>query len=467
MAKKTTKGLDVLLVDDDADMLTMLQRVLTRKGYAVDTAGNGSAALTKMKKKKYDVVISDVRMPKLDGMALLERVKQQSENTAVVLLTGYGTIETAVDAMKKGAYDYITKPPNPDEILLMLEKLSEAKRLVEINEALTRELSGAAGEDGIVGEHPSMVELRRLIERVARADSTVLVRGESGTGKELVARAIHLHSPRARFPFIVVNCAAMSSELLENELFGHERGAYTDARERRLGKFEVAHRGTVFLDEIGAMSVGLQQSLLRVLQEKSFERVGGTHSVEVDVRVVAATNADMEELVRQHQFRDDLYYRLNVVRIDVPPLRERLSDVPLLAKHFLEMYVRKCGRKVTGFHSGALALLEQYDWPGNVRELENAVERALVLGEGRQVTVKDLPAEIRGTAPNVFSESSGGEEGLTKQVDRFERGLLLRALAKTDWNQSKAAAVLGINRTTLIGKMKKHKLTSRVGSSAS
>ncbi|NCO41877.1 MAG: hypothetical protein COZ06_18645 [Armatimonadetes bacterium CG_4_10_14_3_um_filter_66_18] len=462
MPKTEAPKLNVLLVDDDADMLSMLSKLLSRRGYAVETASSATTALAKLKKSSFEVVISDVRMPKMDGVALLEKVKERTPRTAVVLLTGYGTIETAVNAMKKGAYDYITKPPNPDEILLMLEKLREAQRLMDVNEALARELTGSVDDDGIVGEHPTMQELNKLIERVARADSTVLIRGESGTGKELVARSIHLHSPRARFPFIVVNCAAMSSELLENELFGHERGAYTDARERRLGKFEVAHRGTIFLDEIGAMSTGLQQSLLRVLQEKSFERVGGTMTVEVDVRVVAATNADMEELVKLRQFRDDLYYRLNVVRIDAPPLRHRLSDVPALATHFLGKYVRKCGRPVEGIDAAAVALLQQYQWPGNVRELENAIERALVLGESRRLMPDELPAEVRGISSLTMPSGAAGQ-GLTDSVDRYERELLLRALVEEDWNQSRAAETLQINRTTLIGKMKKHQITSQPG----
>jgi len=462
MPKTEAPKLNVLLVDDDADMLSMLSKLLSRRGYAVETASSATTALAKLKKSSFEVVISDVRMPKMDGVALLEKVKERTPRTAVVLLTGYGTIETAVNAMKKGAYDYITKPPNPDEILLMLEKLREAQRLMDVNEALARELTGSVDDDGIIGEHPTMQELNKLIERVARADSTVLIRGESGTGKELVARSIHLHSPRARFPFIVVNCAAMSSELLENELFGHERGAYTDARERRLGKFEVAHRGTIFLDEIGAMSTGLQQSLLRVLQEKSFERVGGTMTVEVDVRVVAATNADMEELVKLRQFRDDLYYRLNVVRIDAPPLRHRLSDVPALATHFLGKYVRKCGRPVEGIDAAAVALLQQYQWPGNVRELENAIERALVLGESRRLMPDELPAEVRGISSLTMPSGAAGQ-GLTDSVDRYERELLLRALVEEDWNQSRAAETLQINRTTLIGKMKKHQITSQPG----
>ena len=462
MPKTEAPKLNVLLVDDDADMLSMLSKLLSRRGYAVETASSATTALAKLKKSSFEVVISDVRMPKMDGVALLEKVKERTPRTAVVLLTGYGTIETAVNAMKKGAYDYITKPPNPDEILLMLEKLREAQRLMDVNEALARELTGSVDDDGIVGEHPTMQELNKLIERVARADSTVLIRGESGTGKELVARSIHLHSPRARFPFIVVNCAAMSSELLENELFGHERGAYTDARERRLGKFEVAHRGTIFLDEIGAKSTGLQQSLLRVLQEKSFERVGGTMTVEVDVRVVAATNADMEELVKLRQFRDDLYYRLNVVRIDAPPLRHRLSDVPALATHFLGKYVRKCGRPVEGIDAAAVALLQQYQWPGNVRELENAIERALVLGESRRLMPDELPAEVRGISSLTMPSGAAGQ-GLTDSVDRYERELLLRALVEEDWNQSRAAETLQINRTTLIGKMKKHQITSQPG----
>lgn len=438
-------------------MLQMLNRMLGRRGYEVETAEDGAEALEKLEKLPTDVIISDVKMPKMDGLELLKRAKARYPDVELILLTGYGTIESAVDAMKQGAYDYITKPPNPDEILLTIKRITENRQLKDMNRALLRELSASAEDIGMVGDHPTMVEVYRMIERVAATDSTVLIYGESGTGKELVAKAIHARSNRAKYPFVVVNCAAISPELLENELFGHERGAYTDARDKRLGKFEVAHRGTLFMDEIGTMSHALQQRLLRAVEDKSFERVGGTETINVDVRIVAATNADLMGMVRDKTFREDLYYRLDVVRIDLPPLRERPSDIPPLAHHLALKHAPKAHRKVTGISEDALEALRSYHFPGNVRELENVIERALVLGNLDTITLQDLPADVRNSTGPFFA---GGEDlGLIERLNEVERKMILDTLRTYTGNQSHAAKALKINRTTLIAKMKKYGLT--------
>lgn len=454
----------VLIVDDDVDLLQTLSRLLTRRGYEVVAAENGEAALQTVQevsaKQPFDVIISDVKMPKMDGIELLRQAKAAAPDTEMILLTGYGTIETAVSAMKNGAYDYLTKPPNPDELLLTLKRITETRRLREMNVALRHELSAAVERVGLVGEHPAMRRVYEMIDRVAESDVNVLIVGETGTGKELVARAIHQRSTRAKYPFIVVNCAAMPHELLEVELFGNERGAFTDARERRYGKFEVAHRGTLFLDEVGTMSLGLQQRLLRVTETKSFERVGGTETIEVDVRIVSATNADLLELVKQRTFREDLYYRLNTVTIHLPPLRERASDIPLLAQHFLEKHKGKIRREVKDIAPEALTALQHYPFPGNVRELEHLIQRALVLGRGSSITLADLPHEIRHrSAPPAATASTPIFSGtLEEQLEQCERLAILNALTACGWNRSRAAKTLGINRTTLIGKMKKHNL---------
>lgn len=450
-------------MDDDVDLLQTLSRLLTRRGYEVVAAENGEAALQTVQEtsaqRPLDVIISDIKMPKMDGIELLRQAKAATPDTEVIMLTGYGTVETAVSAMKGGAYDYLTKPPDPDELLLMLKRIMQTRRLRERHEAMQHELSTAARGE-MEGEHPAMQEVYKMIDRVAESDVNVLIVGETGTGKELVAKAIHRRSGRAKYPFVVVNCAAVPHELLEVELFGNERGAFTDARERRYGKFEAAHHGTLFLDEVGTMSLGLQQRLLRVTETKSFERVGGTETIEVDVRIVSATNADLLELVRRRAFREDLYYRLNTVTIHLPPLRERASDIPLLARHFLKKHKSKVRREVKDITEEALKALQHYAFPGNVRELEHLIQRALVLGRSSSITLADLPHEIRNaSAPASPAASAPLFSGtLEEQLEQCERLAILNALTASGWNRSRAAKALGINRTTLIGKMKKHNL---------
>lgn len=453
-------GTPVLVVDDDLDLLQTLSRVLTRRGYTVTAAEDGVAALKAMEEANaldpFVAIISDVRMPKMDGTELLRHAKSVSPETEMILLTGYGTIETAVAAMKAGAYDYLTKPPNPDELLVTLQHITETSRLRQMNLALQRELSGGAEGTGLIGDHATMQEVYDMIARVAESDVNVLIAGETGTGKELVAKAIHHRSERSKYPFIVVNCAALPLELLETELFGNERGAFTDARERRFGKFEVAHHGTLFLDEVGTMSAGLQQRLLRAAETKSFERVGGTETLEVDVRIISATNADLLELVREQKFREDLYYRLNTVTILLPPLAKRTTDITLLAQHFLEKHKSRVRRKISSITQEALTALQRYPFPGNVRELEHIIQRALVLGRGEQLTLSDLPAEVRGAAPAATDSAFTGS--LSEQLDQYERQAIVGVLSSCGWNQSRTAKKLGINRTTLIAKMKKYDL---------
>ncbi|NCO32697.1 MAG: hypothetical protein AUJ92_14445 [Armatimonadetes bacterium CG2_30_59_28] len=450
----------VLIVDDDVDLLQTLSKVLTRRGYEVIAAKDGVAALKSIKEAISDVpfmaVVSDVKMPRMDGTELLRHGKSAAPSTEFILLTGYGTIETAVTAMKAGAYDYLTKPPNPDELLITLDHIAENQQLRNLNVALQQELSTAAKGAGLIGRHPAMQEVYEMIARVSESDINVLIYGETGTGKELVAKAIHRGSNRAKYPFIVVNCAALPLELLETELFGNERGAFTDARERRYGKFEVAHHGTLFLDEVGTMSPALQQRLLRAAETKSFERVGGTDTVEVDVRILSATNADLMELVRNQTFREDLYYRLNTVAIQLPPMRDRRSDIPLLARHFLEKHKNKVSRKVTGIHADALAALQEYAFPGNARELEHMIQRALVLGRSEKIEVADLPAELRGGSTQIQEQSFTGL--LAEQLGQYESKAIRDALSASGGNQSRTARALGINRTTLIAKMKKYDL---------
>ncbi|RKX30710.1 MAG: sigma-54-dependent Fis family transcriptional regulator, partial [Verrucomicrobia bacterium] len=424
--------------------------------YQVLTAANASQALDILTSRPVDVVISDLRMPGMDGMALLRRVRGLSARPVFILLTAYGSIEAAVEAMKQGAYDFLTKPVNLDRLEIILRRALKERRLEKDNVELRRELDEHYGLENIIGRSPPMQEVFEIIRQVAPTRATVLIEGESGTGKELVARAIHRLSPRADGPFIAVHCAALSPTLLESELFGHEKGAFTGAVEMRRGRFELADGGTIFLDEIGEVDPSVQVKILRVLEERTFERVGGEQTIEVDVRLLAATNRSLHQLVAEKRFREDLYYRLHVVRIHLPPLRERKEDIPLLCEHFLRHFAEENHKGIEGFTAEAMDALIAYDWPGNVRELRNAVERMVVLARGPRLGVRDLPPEIRQNVPREQTASTGSLRNLT--LREAEKRLIVEALKANSGNRTRAAEQLGISRRTLHRKIKEYGL---------
>ncbi len=443
----------LLIVDDEVNMLESLSEVLRNKGYLVATARNGLEALERLKEKYFNIAIADLKMPEMGGMELLEVMKERYPQTPVVMLTGYATINSAVDAMKKGAYDYLVKPFSPDKILLIAKKIMEEENLREENRFLRQELE-KKGE--IITQNQKMRRLKDLMKQVASTQATVLITGETGTGKELVARGIHRGGSRKRNLFVKVNCAALAEGVLESELFGHERGAFTDAYIQRRGRFELADGGTLFLDEIGDIPLATQAKLLRVLQEGEFERVGGEETVKVDVRIVAATNQSLPEAIKEKRFREDLFYRLNVVSIDLPPLRERKEDIPLLAQYFLKKH-RVANRRVEGISKKALDQLTSYPWPGNVRELENTMERTIILAKRSSIEEEDLSLPSRNTVSLGkldFSLSS-------KSLREIEKTALRAVLEETDWNLSRAAQILEISRTTLYSKIRKHKLAKQ------
>lgn len=440
----------ILIVDDEINLLQSLSDVLKRKGYSVATAQNGLEALEKLKERYFNIAIVDYKMPKMGGMELLKIMRERYPQTAVVILTGYGTIKSAVDAMKKGAYNYLIKPFSPDEIILIANKIMEEENLREENKFLRQELE-KKGE--IITENQEMCRLKELIERVAITKATVLITGETGTGKELVAQAVYQNSPRRRNLFVKVNCAALAEGVLESELFGHERGAFTDAYIQKKGRFELADRGTLFLDEIGAIPLTTQVKLLRVLQEGEFERVGGEETIKVDVRIIAATNQNLLQAIKEKRFREDLFYRLNVVTLELPPLRERKEDIPLLVQYILKKY-RAVNKRVEGISKEALDCLISYLWPGNIRELENTIERAIILAKKPLIEKEDLLLSSSSiTSLDKVSFFLG-----SKSLRKMERSLLANVLEETNWNLSKAAQILEISRTTLYSKIKKHKL---------
>jgi DNA-binding NtrC family response regulator len=451
----------VLVVDDSPLELQLVSEGLEREGFTVDRATCGREAISHAERNRYEVVVTDLMMPEIDGMGLLTHFAEKSPETAVIVLTGYGTIETAVEAMRKGAFDYLTKPAKLAEIILIVRRAQELMALKAENLLLRSQLQDRYRFDNIVGQSLPMQELYRMIQRVARTDSTVLIMGESGTGKELIANALHFSSPRRDRPFVPINCGAIPEELMESELFGHERGAFTGALRERKGRFEVAHTGTVFLDEIGEMSPKLQVKLLRVLQERKFERVGSSRTIEVDVRVIAATNQDLEQAVAAGKFRQDLYYRLNVIPFHVPPLRERDGDVALLIYYFLQQHCQKKDLPLKKISKAALTALQYYDWPGNVRELENVMERLVILTDGDEIQVDDLPPRMREIKPaDAPPMVAIGHEGidLKQTMDDLETHLILEALKKAGGVKNQAAKYLGLNRTTLIEKMKKRQI---------
>jgi len=439
----------ILLVDDEEDVLLTMRTLLKRAGYSVSVATNGLDALEAMRKTPYPLVITDLRMPQMGGEELLAKIVEEFPDSEVMVLTGYGTVESAVEAMKKGAADYLTKPCDPDEMLVRVERILKAKRMEQENQRLREQLAREAGRKKILGESPQIREVLTLIDKVAAVDSTVLIQGESGVGKELVAHAIHYKSARRHGPFIKVSCAAIPENLLEVELFGHEKGAYTDAHGERAGRFELADGGTLFLDEIGDISPAMQVKLLRVLQEREFERVGGTQTIAVDVRLISATNQNLLDPERKVPFREDLYYRLNVIPIYVPPLRERKGDIPLLAEAFLHKLCQEMNKNLRGFSAEALDWLQRYPWPGNVRELENAIERAVVLSDGDRLERSDLA---------FLSPPEEPLEPVGESLEEVEREHIRKVLERVGSNKRCAADLLGIHRQTLYNKIKRYGL---------
>lgn len=449
----------VLIVDDEASLRTTLFRALDRKGYQVITSASyKEAESVSQTDKPLDLALLDLRLPDGDGIELMLQLRRLHPNIQVIILTGHASIETAVEATRHGAFHFVTKPCNLDEIMTLVDRALSHSQLTQENQHLRHALQTKYQFDNIIGQSDSIMEVLNLIERVAQSDSTVLVMGESGTGKELIAKALHYNSKRSQEAFIPINCGAIPAELLESELFGHVKGAFTGAIANRAGRFELAEEGTLFLDEIGDMSPNLQVKLLRVLQEKSFEPVGGTKTLLANVRVIAATNVDLEHAVDAGKFREDLFYRLNVIPIKVPALRERKSDIPLLLHHFMESFNRSRGRQLKGIGQEALALLTNYAWPGNIRELENLVERLAILKGSGIVEVSDLPEKYRRIVAEVDPDKMMiPDNGMdfNSAVDAYENALIVRALEKTGWNRNQAALLLKLNRTTLVEKIKK------------
>ena len=446
----------LLFVDDEAPLRTLMAERLRDRGFEVAEAESGEKALDLLEQFAFDIVITDLRMPGIGGGRVIEAAISRYPGIIGIVITGYGTVRDAVDAMKSGASDFIAKPFQFDELMHVLQKALEQRRLTSENAYLRSQLEERNQFGGILGRSRPMQKLFQMLETVARSSSTILVGGETGTGKEVVARAIHHNSPRRAHRFVALNCSAIPETLLEAELFGHVRGAFTGAVGTRQGRFEQAHKGTLFLDEVGTMSPGLQVKLLRALQEREFERVGDSQTIKVDVRVIAATNSDLTRMVAEGTFREDLFYRLNVIPILLPPLRDRRDDVPLLAKHFIE----KCAPGST-FHlsQSAMRAMMAYSWPGNVRQLENAIERAIALSAGRQeIDAADLPPEVREapqTASTPFVEFPESGLDLPHYLSSIERDLIERALDRTQGNRNKAADLLRIKRTTLVEKLKR------------
>jgi len=454
----------ILVVDDDPLILKSLAELLRLEGYAVATASNGREALERLRAFPADLVLTDVNMPELDGLGLLVKIRERDPDLPVIMITGFGTIENAVQAIKNGAHHYVTKPLQDDEIKIIIrrtfaQKQMDAERyhLRRENEHLRRRLTGRYACDNIIGRDPKMQQIFEIVETVANTRATVLIAGESGTGKTMIARAIHYNSKRIEKPFVEVNCGALPETLLESELFGHTRGAFTGAYKDKVGKFQLANGGTVFLDEIGNASPAFQVKLLRVLQDREFERIGQHETIRVDVRVVLATHMDLASAVKRGEFREDLFYRINVVTVDLPPLRDRIGDLDLLAHYFLEKYAAENEKPLVGITESALERMRAYHWPGNVRELENVIERAVVLTKNDEIREEDLPPSLFEVEEPVFEP---GDEilPLKDALAKPEKRIIERALRANKWNRQKTAAALRVNRTTLFNKMKKYGL---------
>lgn len=459
-----------LVIDDDIIIREMLETFLKNEGFDVSSASDGKIALAILKDEGFDIILTDLLMPNMSGIELLREASCLGLNTPFIVMTAFGTIQTAVEAMRYGAFDYITKPFNLNELSIIIKRALNISKIQMENVLLKKQLKKKYAFEGLTGDSPKMQAVFEMIEKIADTDSTVLITGESGTGKELVARTIHFNSSRSSNAFVPINCAAIPKDLLESELFGHEKGAFTGAIHTRIGRFELAHGGTLFLDEIGELDPSLQVKLLRVIQQKEFERVGGLKTIKVSIRIIAATNKDLEKAVKEGNFREDLFYRLNVIPVHLPPLRDRVEDIPLLLEHFVNYFCTKRNRKPFSFTPEAKQCLFRYDWKGNVRELENLTERLSILANSNIISVPDLPEkfhslETMGDYKNYESSSPGNiamdfdvsEKGcdLNKIINNMERNLITNALSKSGGVKSKAANLLGLNRTTLIEKMKK------------
>lgn len=440
----------ILIVDDEKVVRESLCHWFEDDNYLVDTAEDGETALKKYTKEKYDLLLVDMKMPGMSGLDLLTKIKAIDADAVIILITAFASVPTAISALKNGAYDYVTKPIDPDELAHLVKRALEQKALKMENLQLKENIDEIIRPDNLIGESFQMKKIYELVHTVAKTDTTVMIRGESGTGKELVAKAIHINSNRKYFPIITVNCGALAESLLESELFGHEKGSFTGAQFKRKGKFEMADRGTIFLDEIGSISFKMQVELLRVIETKQFNRVGGNDLIKSDFRVITATNEPLEELVKAGKFREDLYYRLNVFSINIPPLRERRDDIPLLANFFINKFSIMMNKQVKTVSKEAMQFLLNHDWPGNVRELENAIERAMVVGKSNIITVDDLPFHL--------SQSNGDFNGDDKSLASIERKYILKTLNETNWNISKAAQTLDIDRVTLYNKINKYSL---------
>jgi two-component system response regulator PilR (NtrC family) len=438
----------VLVVDDEKAIRDSLKIILEDEGYFADNAGDGEEALQKIKEQNFDIVISDIKMPKLDGMQLLDQVSKLSPDTFFIIMTAFASVNTAIDALRKGAFDYLIKPVEFDDLLIRIKRLINYKKLSSENKFLRQRISSEEKFDNLVGKSEPMIKVFKLIKQVAPTNSNVLISGKSGTGKELAAKAIHYNSKRKDNVFLPINCGAISENLIESELFGHKKGAFTGATEDKQGLFKVADGGTLFLDEIGDLPLNMQVKLLRAIEDKEFLPVGGTKSISTDVRIIAATNQNLYEKTKVGEFREDLFYRLNVVEIKLPSLNDRKDDIPLLVNHFIEKYCNEMGKKILGVDNETMKKLISYDWRGGVRELENIIERAVIFAGGDKITVEDLSDYVRGS-----SGSHGYPDGLKDALKKFEREHILKTIKKFDYNKDEAAKALSIGLSSLYRKM--------------
>jgi DNA-binding NtrC family response regulator len=438
--------ISLLIVDDEESVRDSLYNWFIEDGYQVDCAADAKEALTMLESRNFDIILADIKMPGMDGLEMHRRIKSLNKDAIVIVMTAFASVETAVQALKDGAYDYVTKPFDPDDLSHLIRNAARQISLQAENEALKNKVVSLDNIEDIIGNSKAMIKVLKEVESVAQSNSSVIITGESGTGKELIARAIHSNSSRKFFPMVSVHCGALSEDLLESELFGHEKGAFTGAMYNRKGRFEMANGGTIFLDEIGTISPKMQIELLRVLETKAFVRVGGNKEIKSDFRVICATNKDLKKMVENGSFREDLFYRLNVVNISIPPLRERTEDVPLLVDHFIKKYCISMSRDMISIDPAALQRLEEYDYPGNVRELENMIERAIVIGNGKEIRLKDLPLE-----KDIISDSSDSLHDLEKKY-------ILQTLNKYNWNISRTARSLKVDRVTLYNKIRKYGL---------